>query len=66
MSKHTYIDLSFNMADKQLQILANLIKAVSNVAERGAPQPESTQNNGEDSTATVEDAIKRLFPSTEG
>ena len=54
------------MADKQLQILANLIKAVSNVAERGAPQPESTQNNGEDSTATVEDAIKRLFPSTEG
>ena len=49
-----------------MQILTNLIKAVSNVAKHGTPQPESTQYSGGDSTASVEDAIKRLFPSTEG
>ena len=49
-----------------MQILTNLIKTVSNVAECGAPQLESTQYIGGDSTARVEDAIKTLFPSTQG
>ena len=51
------------MADKHMQILANLIKAVNNVADRRTSHESNSEGS---STATVEETIKRLFPSTEG
>lgn len=50
------------MADKHVEILSNLIKAVSNVADRGT---SSESNRDESSSASVEETIRRLFPSTE-
>ena len=53
-----------NMANRQVQILSNLIKAVSNVAESGAAPSTSHGLNSEQSNTSVEEAIRRLFPST--
>lgn len=49
------------MADKHMQIVCNLIKAVTNVADRG-----TSSNNQGSSSISVEETIKRLFPSTQG
>ncbi|CAB3987907.1 G2 M phase-specific E3 ubiquitin- ligase-like [Paramuricea clavata] len=54
------------MADKHMQILANLIKAVTNVADRGTSQESNIEGSEGSSSVSVEETIKRLFPSTEG
>ena len=56
-------DETLGVAAKHMQILANLIKAVNNVADRGTSHESNSEGSN---TASVEETIKRLFPSTEG
>ena len=53
------------MADKHMQILSNLIKAVSNVAERGSSRSGGGFSSSDETSTSVENSIKRLFPSTD-
>ena len=53
------------MAEKHMQILTNLIKAVSNVTDLSSSRMTSSVSNNNEETADVESAIKRLFPSTD-
>ena len=47
------------MAERKIQILFNLIKAVSNIADRGSNTSSSTSEN----IGNVNYTIRRLFPS---
>ena len=55
------------MAEKHMQILTNLIKAVSNVTDLSSSTSRTTSSvsNSNEETPDVESAIKRLFPSTD-
>ena len=53
------------MAEKHMQILTNLIKAVSNVTDLSSSRTTSCVSNSKEETPGVESAIKRLFPSTD-
>ena len=53
------------MAEKHMQILTNLIKAVSNVTDLSSSRTTSSVSNSNEETPNVESAIKRIFPSTD-
>ena len=53
------------MAEKHMQILTNLIKAVSNVTDLNFSKTTSSVSNSNEETPDVESTIKRLFPSTD-
>ena len=53
------------MAEKHMQILTNLIKAVTNVTDLSSSRTTSNVSNSNEETSGVESAIKRLFPSTD-
>ena len=48
-----------------MQILTNLIKAVSIVTDLSSSRATSSVSNRNEETPGVESAIKRLFPSTD-
>ena len=53
------------MAEKHMQILTNLIKAVTNVTDLSSSRTTNNVSNSNEETSGVESAIKRLFPSTD-
>ena len=52
------------MAENHMQILTNLIKAVSNVTDLSSSWTTNSDSNSNEETPDVENTIKRLLPST--